>query len=370
MIFNSIKNNKKMEEESSPQYSRSDFVSLEEIANRFSISLDELKKIDSIYPVRVTRYYFNLIEKKGDAIYKQCIPSVEEIDEKLQNVPGVEEDPLHEEPERQLRKNVPKGITHRYPNRVLFLVSNQCATYCRFCTRKRKVGDPKRPLSEKDIERGIEYISQHEEINDVIISGGDPFMLSKSKLESILDRVYSIINKREGIIRIGTRVPVTYPQRINQELINMLKKYKPLYINVHFNHPKEITEESSKACNLLADAGIILGNQTVLLKGVNDDAETLKQLFTKLLYIRVKPYYLYQCDPVKGINHFRTRVEVLEEIYKKLRGWISGLAIPTPVIDSPGGGGKVPCIPKCYEIKENIVELTNYEGKKFFYPQP
>ena len=280
-----------------------------------------------------------------------------------------EEDPLYEEPEHQIRKNVPSLLTHRYPDRVLFRVSNQCAMYCRFCTRKRKVGVPYKAMSKEQIIQGIEYIKQHKEIRDVILSGGDPLLLEDLELAFILKELRKI--KHLQIIRIGTRVPCTLPQRITKELCNLLRKYHPLYINTHFNHPDEITEESKKACEMLADAGIPLGNQTVLLKGVNDDIIIMKKLMQKLLTIRVKPYYLYQADLTKGTNHFRTKVKKGLEIIKGLRGFTSGMAVPHFIIDAPGGGGKIPLLPKYFVgCKDNKVLLRNYKDNLYEYPEP
>jgi len=326
-----------------------------------------LEEVVKKYPMNVNPYYLGLIKEKGDAIYNQAIPSLEEITDSFG-----EEDPLHEEG----HEGIPALITHRYPDRALFIVSNQCAMFCRHCTRKRKVGDSNRQPNSQQIKEGLEYISSHPKIRDVILSGGDPLMLSDKKLESIVSSVYDIMSARKdkygnpGIIRIGTRIPVTLPQRITPELCDMLKKYHPLYINTHFNHPNEITPESRKACNMLADAGIPIGNQTVLLKGVNDNIETMRELVVGLIGMRVKPYYIYQCDPVKGVNHFRTTVEEGQEIYKGLRGYISGMAVPTLVIDAPGGGGKVPIIPN-YIQKQNEEEvvLKNYLGNTHIYPQ-
>jgi lysine 2,3-aminomutase len=341
-------------------------VSSSELSNALNISKKDLRQVCMKYPMRINPYYASLIKNKDDPIYKQCVPSVEEIHDDFG-----EEDPLNEEPEHQEKTGVPKLITHRYPNRVLFLISNQCAMYCRFCTRKRKVGDLGRQPKEKEISEALDYINSHPEINDVILSGGDPLMLSDSLLESRIKAIYKILsNRKNHIIRIGTRMPVVLPQRVTEELVNMLKKYHPLYINTHFNHPNEITHESRRACRMLADAGIPLGNQTVLLKGVNDNVETMKELMQGLVNMRVKPYYIYQCDPVKGANHFRTNVKKTLEIYKGLRGHISGLAVPTLVIDAPGGGGKVPILPEyLVEINDKEVVLKNYDGKLFRYPQ-
>ncbi len=342
------------------------FMTIEDISKIFDLNKSELKKICNNYPMRIPDYYLSLIKEKGDGVYKQCIPSASEI----YDLCG-EEDPLHEEPENQKRENVPLLLTHRYPDRVLFRISNSCAMYCRFCTRKRKVGDVNKNPTWEEIAKAILYIQEHEEVRDVILSGGDPLMLPNKLLEKIIKTVHSIVSKREnGIIRIGTRIPCVFPQRITPELCEILKKYHPLYINTHFNHPNEITPESRRACEMLANSGIPLGNQTVLLKGVNDNPETMKKLVLGLLSMRVRPYYIYQCDPVKGANHFRTRVEKGLEIYKSLRGHISGLAVPQFVIDAPGGGGKIPLLPEYVQsIEEDKVVLKNYEGNIHEYPQ-
>jgi len=343
------------------------FSSLDDIAVRFGLDINELRQVYEQYPARVNSYYLSLIKEKGDPIYLQAIPQNIE----LEDIFG-EEDPLHEEPENQARHEVPSLVTHRYPDRALFRISNECAMYCRFCTRKRKVGDTDQQPNISELEQALGYISDHEEIRDVILSGGDPLMLSDHKLESIIKDLYGIIHPRKhGIIRIGTRIPCVLPQRVTPELAEMLGKYHPLYINTHFNHPAEITKESHEACNLLANAGIPLGNQTVLLKGVNDDPETMKELLLGLLDIRVKPYYIYQCDPVKGTTHFRTRVETSLQLYDSLRGHISGMAVPNFVIDAPGGGGKVRIYPSdLISINDNEAIVRNYEGRTFSYPQP
>lgn len=340
--------------------------SLKELIKKFNISQEEINLISCKYPARVNPYYLSLIKEKGDPIYKQCIPSMEEINDSFG-----EEDPLHEEPEHQERKNVPSLITHRYPDRVLFRISNQCAMYCRFCTRKRKVGDPYKQPTISEISQAISYIKEHEEIRDVLLSGGEPLLLNDSFIEKILKSIYDVLkNRKNSIIRIGTRIPCVLPQRITPELCETLKKYHPLYVNVHFNHPNELTEESKKACDMLADAGIVLGCQTVLLKGVNDNPEVMKELMQGLVSMRVKPYYIYQADPVKGTNHFRTDVKKGLEIYKALRGHTSGLCVPNFVIDAPGGGGKIPILPDyLVSIDNQKVVLKNYEDKIFEYPQ-
>ncbi|MGB4705572.1 MAG: KamA family radical SAM protein [Candidatus Saccharicenans sp.] len=329
----------------------------EEIAERFGLEVEEVRKIGREFKIQITPYFASLIKKKGDPLYKQVVPDLAELAEN-----SGEEDPLEED----LDSPVP-SIVHRYPDRVLFLVSHSCASYCRFCTRKRKVGDPSK-IHPRYIEDGIHYIKDHPEVRDVIISGGDPLILSDDKLEAIISSVRAIPHVE--IIRIGSRVPCFLPQRITEKLVNMLKKYHPLYMNVHFNHPDEITPEAAKALNMLADAGIPLGNQTVLLRGINDDVMTMRKLMQKLLVVRVRPYYIYQADYVKGTDHFRTTVEKGLEIYQGLRGWTSGLAVPHYVIDAPGGGGKIPLIPEYVQsISDEKVVLRNYAGEIYVYPQ-
>ncbi|MEM2320582.1 MAG: KamA family radical SAM protein [Candidatus Bathyarchaeia archaeon] len=330
----------------------------EQILERFKVDIEPIKKVAEVYPMFVSRYYFDLIEEVNDPIWKQCIPSPLE----LQDLYGYE-DPLNEEGDSPV-----PGLVHRYPDRVLMCVSNICATYCRFCTRKRRVGKPVINFSDEIYLAQIKYIRENPQIRDVLLSGGDPFMLPDEKIEFLLKSLRKI--PYVEILRIGTRVPCTLPQRITPKLCRMLKKYHPLYVNVHFEHPREITEEAERACGLLADAGIPLGNQSVLLRGVNDDPETMKALCQKLLKIRVKPYYLFQMDLVKGASHFRTRVEVGLKIIESLIGWTSGLAVPRFVIDAPGGGGKIPLQPNyIISINDEEVILRNYEGKIFVYPQ-
>ena len=337
-----------------------------EISVLLGIPEENLKTICEKYPARINPYYISLIREINDPIYKQCVPDLKEITDDYGD-----EDPLYEEPENQKRENVPSLITHRYPDRVLFRISNQCAMYCRFCTRKRKVGDINKNPNWEEIIQGIEYIKQNGEIRDVLFSGGDPLMLDDIILERIIKIVYEIMQTRKNsIIRIGTRIPCVLPQRITKELCEMLKKYQPIFLNTHFNHPNEITEESRKACNMLADAGIPLGNQTVLLKGINDNPETMKELMQGLLSMRVKPYYIYQTDLIKGTNHFRTKVEKGFEILDSLVGNTSGLCIPHFVIDAPGGGGKIPISPNTIvKIDDKEVVLKNFEGGEFKYPQ-
>lgn len=329
----------------------------EEIARFFDLDLDQVRKIAGLFRVQITPYYAGLIKEKGDPIYRQVVPDIAELEERDGTA-----DPLSEDDDSPV-----PGLVHRYPDRVLFLVSHLCASYCRFCTRKRKVGDPQK-IHPRYIEEGVGYIRSHQEVRDVVISGGDPLMLGDRKLEYILKLLRDIPHVE--ILRIGTRIPCFLPQRITPALVAMLKKYHPLYLNVHFNHPDEITEESARALGLLADAGIPLGNQTVLLRGVNDDPVVMKRLMQKLLTVRVRPYYIYQADYVKGTAHLRTTVEKGVEIMETLRGWTSGLAVPYYVIDAPGGGGKIPIVPSYLQsINDEQVVLRNYVGELFVYPQ-
>ncbi|MEM2739400.1 MAG: KamA family radical SAM protein [Candidatus Bathyarchaeia archaeon] len=331
----------------------------EQITERFKIDVEPLKAVASVYPMRVSRYYFNLIEDIGDPIWMQCIPSPLELTD-----PYGFEDPLNEEGDSPV-----PGLVHRYPDRVLMCVSTVCATYCRFCTRKRMVGRSPTRLSIDEWAKQIEYIKGNPSIRDVLLSGGDPFMLPDETLDRILGKVRAIPHVE--IIRIGSRMPCTLPQRITPKLCGILRRYHPLYVNVHFNHPREVTEESGRACGLLADAGIPLGNQSVLLKGVNDDPKVMKELLHKLLKIRVRPYYLFQMDLVRGASHFRTRVETGIRIIESLIGYTSGLAIPRYVVDAPGGGGKIPIQPNyIVAFEKDKVVLRNYEGNIYVYPQP
>jgi lysine 2,3-aminomutase len=325
------------------------------------LSEDEAKDIERViekYPMRINSHYLSLIKEKGDSIWNQCIPRIEEIE----NTIG-EEDPLREE------NGIP-FLTHRYPDRCLLIVSNTCAMYCRFCTRKRKVGEVLKNPSRKDILKAISYIKEHSEIRDVILSGGDPFLLGDKFLEDILIELRKISHIE--MIRIGTRVPCVMPERVTDKLCNMLKKYNKnpqIYINTHFEHPREITEESRIACGKLIDAGISLGNQSVLLKNVNDKSGVIKELNQRLLSIGVRPYYLYQPDLVKGTAHFRGPVKNGLKIIRELRGFTSGMAVPQFVIDSPGGGGKIPILPKYARINEDgSVQMRNYQNKEFNYP--
>jgi lysine 2,3-aminomutase len=302
-----------------------------------------LKDVIARYPMRVNTYYLGLIEKMNDGIWKQAIPDVEELERYM----DLTEDPLDEEGDIPL--GGPRTIIHRYPDRVLLFVSNECSMYCRFCTRKRKVGDDrKNPLME-DINKGIEYISSHEDIRDVLISGGDPLLIPTKRLDEILGRLRQI--QHLDLIRIGTRVPCVWPQKIieDTELIEMLRRHTPrslkdpqLYINTHFNHPNELTDQSYQAVKMLRDLGIPMQNQSVLLKGVNDDTNVMRDLVHGLGRMGVRPYYLYYADLVEGTGHFRTEVYKGKEICRDLCGATSGFLRPTYVVDAQGGRGKVP----------------------------
>lgn len=314
------------------------------------------------FRMAVTPYYLSLIDMSDpyDPIRKQCIPSENE----LYFAPYEDADPLAED----VYSPCP-GLTHRYPDRVLLLVTDKCAMYCRHCTRRRFAGTKDDDVNLCQIDEAIKYISSHTEIRDVLISGGDALMMSDSKIEYIISNIRKI--KHVEIIRLGTRTPVVCPQRITPELCEMLKKYHPLWINTHFNHPNEITEQSAKACAMLADAGIPLGNQSVLLAGVNDCVFVMKELVNGLVRIRVRPYYIYNCDPSLGLTHFRTPVSKGIEIMEALRGHTSGFCVPTFVVDAPGGGGKIPIMPN-YLISQTPrkVVMRNYEGVMTTYTEP
>jgi len=332
-------------------------MNLREFCQKYPEVVDDIQKVKRVYPMKLSEYYLGLIKEKGDAMWKQCIPDLNELEDSLND-----EDPLLEEEYTPV-----PCLIHRYPDRVLLLASNKCAMYCRFCTRKRKVGKEV-TITREMITSAIDYIKQHKEVRDVIISGGDPLMLDDDTLEWIIKGIREI--QHVEIIRIGTRVPCTLPSRITPKLVNMLKQYHPLFVNVHFEHPAEITEDSKRACELLADAGIPLSNQAVLLKGVNDDPKVLKELFHKLIAIRVKPYYLYQADQVKGTEHFRTTIEEGIDIMQKMIGFTSGMCVPQFVVDAPGGG-KIPLLPEYTQHRtEESLFLKNFEGKIVEYKNP
>ena len=336
-------------------------ASLEQLAARFGgdqvPEIERLREAVENFEFRISPAMVDLIRSPDDPIWRQYVPTVQELEVRDGLVDSLNEDADSPVP----------NITHRYPDRALFLVSPVCASYCRFCTRRRKVGDPEKiPLSQ--LESGFRYLEEHTEIRDVIMSGGDPLLLSDRRLDDLCRRLRSI--KHIEVIRIGSRVPCHLPERITPALCAVLRKYHPLYINTHFNHPDELTPAAVEALGMLADAGIPLGCQTVLLKGVNDDPEIMKELMQRLLVARVRPYYIYMCDQVAGGEHFRTSIKRGLEIIKALRGWTSGLAVPHFVIDAPGGGGKIPLLPE-YVVKltDKEVVLRNYAGKLYRYKQ-
>jgi lysine 2,3-aminomutase len=321
-----------------------------------------LKKCLEKFTMEITPYYAALMDRSDPncPVRLQSVPRLAELHDDASDL----SDPLHED----IDSPVP-GLTHRYPDRVLLLVTNICSMNCRHCTRRRLVGHTDFDMPEGDVQKAIDYIKKTPTVRDVLISGGDPLVLPDDKLESIIKRVRDIAHVE--IIRLGTRMPAVLPQRITDELAGMLKKYHPIYLNTHFNHPNEITEEAKAACSKLADAGIPLGNQSVLLRGINDDPVVMKKLAHKLLSIRVKPYYIYQCDLSLGISHFRTSVSKGIEIIENLRGHTTGMAVPTFVVDAPGGGGKIPVMPN-YLIStgEGRAVLRNYEGVITTYTWP
>jgi lysine 2,3-aminomutase len=342
---------------------RNSINSLEDLQKIMKLTDKEVMAINNLknrLPLRITPYFASLIydSAAGHPLRRIVVPALEEL---IQHS-NEQSDPLHESSFSPV-----KGIVHRYPDRVLFTVTQFCSSYCRYCTRSHSVGKLDK-LNKQNYEKAFEYISNHTEVRDVLISGGDPLTLSDDTLDYILGRIRNI--EHVEIIRIGTRVPVVLPQRITDELINVLKKYHPLLISLHFSHPLEITEDCARACNKLANGGFPLGSQTVLLKGINDSVPVMKELMHKLLKIRVRPYYLYQCDLIPGSGHFRTTVKKGLEIIKGLRGFTSGYAVPQFVVDAPGGGGKIPLLPN-YVVEhtsEHIV-LKNYKGVKCEYPE-
>jgi lysine 2,3-aminomutase len=346
-----------------------------QVRNRIE-SLDQLKKYirlteeeeegvrKSLVTLRmaITPYYLTLIDQENPncPIRKQAIPTAAEVHHSKADLL----DPLHEDEDSPV-----PGLTHRYPDRVLFLITDMCAMYCRHCTRRRFAGQSDSSAPKDNIERAIEYIANTPQVRDVVLSGGDALLISDERLEYIISRLRAIPHVE--IIRIGTRTPVVLPQRITDNLVNMLKKYHPIWLNTHFNHSDEITEDSKIALARMADAGIPLGNQSVLLRGVNDCVHVMKKLVHNLVMNRVRPYYIYQCDLSMGLEHFRTPVSKGIEIIENLRGHTSGLAVPTFVVDAPGGGGKIPVMPQ-YVISQspNKVILRNFEGVITTYTEP
>jgi lysine 2,3-aminomutase len=325
---------------------------------------DDISVASAKFPMAITPYYASLIREfnEKDPIYRMAVPSGKE----LYDPPFLSDDPLGEEADSPV-----KGLVHRYNDRALIISTSVCAMYCRHCTRKRVTGQKEHCCKNADVQNWVTYLKAHPEIKDVVVSGGDPFTMETHKLDEILTAIRSV--ESVETIRIGTRTPVVMPMRIDQELVTMLKKHHPLYVNVHFNHPYEITPESQKAIAMLADAGIPLGNQSVLLEGVNNDPLIMENLCRKLVKMRIKPYYLFICDLVKGVEHFRTSVSDGLKIMEHLRGRISGMAIPSFVIDLPGGGGKIPLLPDYVasgELNSDDLVFRNYLGEEYRYRNP
>ncbi|MTI84199.1 MAG: lysine 2,3-aminomutase [Firmicutes bacterium] len=335
---------------------------LRQVVNLTDQEAQDISECLNKFRMAITPYYASLMSKDDRTcpIRKQAVPDPREMHMSCADM----DDPLHED----VDSPVP-GITHRYPDRVLLLVTDRCSMYCRHCTRRRMAGTKDQSLPLAQVEKAIKYIKKNTVIRDVLISGGDPLSLNDDKLEHIISQLRAIPHVE--IIRIGSRMPVVLPQRITPELCEMLKKYHPVWLNTHFNHPKELTKESIAACNRLANAGIPLGNQSVLLKGVNDCIYKMKSLLHQLVRMRIRPYYLYQCDLSQGIEHFRTAVNKGVEIIEGLRGHTSGFAVPTFVVDAPGGGGKIPVAPQyLMSQSDQKVILRNFEGNMYTYTEP
>lgn len=340
-------------------------VNIEQLEKYVDLTPEEIegaKKTLESLRMAVTPYYISIInpDDPHDPVRKQAVPLSAELFKSSADL----DDPLHEDVDSPT-----PGLTHRYPDRCLLLITDQCSMYCRHCTRRRFAGQNDNALPMEQIEKAIDYIAAHPEVRDVVLSGGDALMVNDDVLEHIFKRLRAI--EHVEMIRIGSRTPVVLPQRITENLCNIIKKYHPVWVNTHFNHPNEITPETKKACDMLADAGCPIGNQSVLLAGVNDSVDIMKDLVHGLTKIRVRPYYIYQCDLSNGLTHFRTPVSKGIEIIEGLRGHTSGLCVPTFVVDAPGGGGKIPVMPQ-YVISQapGKVVLRNYEGVITTYYEP
>jgi lysine 2,3-aminomutase len=344
---------------------RNRITSVEQLEQYFPLEKEEKEIVSNVlgqFRMAITPYYLTLINPKNpkDPVRLQAVPAVDELHVGLHDL----DDPLHEDGDM-----VAPGLTHRYPDRVLFLITDMCSMYCRHCTRRRFAGQQDSGSKMDYVDQALDYIRNHPEVNDVLLSGGDALLVSDERLKYIISELRKI--DHVGVIRIGSRTPVVMPQRITPELVDMLKEYHPIWLNTHFNHSKELTPDSAAALDRLASAGIPLGNQSVLLKGVNDCVNIMKKLVKRLIQLRVRPYYIYQCDLSKGIEHFRTPVSKGIEIIEGLRGHISGIAVPTFVVDAPGGGGKIPVMPN-YVISQapGKTILRNYEGMITTYYGP
>ena len=346
-----------------------------QVTNRIT-DVDDLKQVINLTPeeeqgvreslkilrMAITPYYASLMDKDDPhcPVRKQAVPTTKEIDFSESDM----EDPLFEDVDSPVH-----GLTHRYPDKVLFLITDQCGMYCRHCTRRRLAGQTDNERNKDTLDAAIAYVKDHEEVRDVLLSGGDPLLVSDERLEYVITKLQAI--DHVDIVRIGSRAPCTLPQRITPELCDLLKKHHPIWLNTHFNHPKEITPTSKRAVEMLADAGVPVGNQSVLLKGVNDCPTIMKKLVQDLVKIRCRPYYYYQCDMSRGIEHFRTSVAKGIEIQEALRGHTSGFAVPTFILDAPGGGGKIPLAPQyLMSMSDKRVVVRNYEGGTFQYPEP
>ena len=340
---------------------------LVEVERLFVLSDDERDAVarhQGSLPLGITPYYASLMSREDsfESLRRTHIP----VGTEYLKTPGEADDPLGED-----GHTAAPGLVHRYPDRVLFLATGFCSTYCRYCTRSRMVGEPggDYSFSRPQWEEALEYIATHPEIRDVLISGGDPLTLSDERLDYLLGRLRAI--RHVEFVRLGTKVPVVLPMRVTRSLVRVLKKHHPLWMSLHFTHPVELTPEVTEACTRLADAGIPLGSQTVLLRDINDSVDTLKTLYHGLLMRRVRPYYLYQCDPISGSSHFRTSVDKGLEIMQGLRGHTTGYAVPTYVIDAPGGGGKIPLLPDYVQGRDgDDLILKNFEGKTYRYTDP
>jgi len=344
---------------------RNRITDIHELGRYINLSPAEIEGAEAgsdVFKIGITPYYVALMDPDDPncPVRMQATPRPEEMIEH----PSDMEDPLAEDRDMPV-----KGLTHRYPDRVLLYMTQDCAMFCRHCTRKRKVADPHTAADDAQIQAGIDYIRRTPTVRDVIISGGDALAVSDERLERIVSAIRDIPHVE--IIRIATRTPVTMPMRITDDLLAMLKKYHPIFLNTHFNHPRECTAESFTALRKIADAGIPIGNQMVLLKGINDDAATVMKLNQTMLMMRARPYYIYQCDPTFGNYHFRTTIGKGLEIIESLRGWTSGLAVPYYVIDAPGGGGKVPILPEYVKSWENgVLVIRNFRGEEYTYIEP
>ncbi|MCB9649258.1 MAG: KamA family radical SAM protein [Deltaproteobacteria bacterium] len=338
---------------------------LADLERHLSLSHGEREAVirgGSMLPIGITPYYMTLLDAEDpkQGLRRTVVPNIEEF----VRLPGEADDPLSEDG----HSPVP-GIVHRYPDRILFLAVDYCTTYCRYCTRSRVVGSGEITASSARLERALDYVRQTKTIRDVLISGGDPLSLKDEKLDWLLGELKKIPHVE--FVRIGTKMPAVLPQRITPSLVKILKKHRPVWMSIHFTHPAECTPEAYRATARLSDAGVPLGSQTVLLKGVNDDVPTLKGLMHRLLMMRVRPYYLYQCDPISGSAHFRTTVEKGIELIRGLRGHTTGYAVPNYVIDAPGGGGKVPLQPEYFVGRDgDDLLLRNFEGNVYRYPDP